>query len=114
MNPTTTRFLKEARVLFPLWCLVTIAGGLRLVEQQWPSGQVGFIGHTNVIEAVTFLASLIGIPLLATLSLGSEFQYGTFSSLLGQPISRMRIWSEKMIVTIVAVVSAALVIGYAW
>jgi hypothetical protein len=72
------------------------------------------IGQTNAIAAVTVLAFFVGLPLLATLALSSEFQYGTFHSLLSQPISRLRIWGEKMSVTMIAVLSAALVFGYAW
>ena len=52
---------------------------------------------------------MLGIPLLATLPMGNEFQHRTLPLLLSQPISRMKIWSEKLSVTIVAVVSVALV-----
>src|ERR1035438_106068 len=114
MNPTTIRLFKEARTLFPMWCAVTIAGSLRLVQRSWPGGMNGIFGYPNAIEAATFLGFCVGIPLLATLALSSEFQYGTFHSLLSQPIDRLRIWGEKMSVTIVAVLSAALVFGYAW
>ena len=114
MNPTTIRLVKEARTLFPLWCFVIIAGLMRLVQRQWPGGLSGMIGDSNVIEAVTFVGFFWGIPMLAILSLGSEFQYGTFAGLLSQPIGRMRVWGEKMSVTLVAVVSAALVFAYAW
>ncbi len=106
MNPTTTRLTKEARTLFPFWCAVTIAGLAPFVRgQHWPRGPV---------EAIGFLDFFLGIPLLVTFTLGSEFLYGTFSSLLSQPVGRLRIWGEKMSVTILAVASAALVFGYAW
>jgi len=34
--------------------------------------------------------------------------------MLSQPVRRMEIWSEKFSVTIIAVVSAALVFGWTW
>jgi ABC-type transport system involved in multi-copper enzyme maturation permease subunit len=107
MNSTTLRLRKEARALFPLWCLVTLAGLLPLVHQQSraQSGWTGWIGP---------MGFLVGIPLLATLSLGHEFQHRTFSLLLSQPVSRMRIWYEKLSVMIAAVLSATLVFSFGW
>jgi hypothetical protein len=114
MNPTITRLLKEARLLFWPWCVVACVGGLPLVQQQWLGGWRGMIGRTNAIEALTFLAFFGGIPLLATISLGAEFQYATLPLLLGQPMGRMRIWREKMSVTALALASVALVFNYSW
>jgi len=48
------------------------------------------------------------IPLLATLPLGCEFQHGTFALLLAQPLDRRKLWSQKMIVTVAAVLPAAI------
>ena len=59
------------------------------------------------------LAFLLGIPLLATLPFGNEFQNRTFSLLLSQPVSRMEIWREKLSVTVIAVLSAVLVFSLA-
>jgi len=104
MTAKTKRLLKEARPLFWPWCAVMIAGALPLAtgsHEDWTEaiGAVGFFG---------------GIPLLATLSFGHEFQHRTLSLLLSQPISRMEIWREKLTVTVVAVLSAALVFYYGW
>jgi hypothetical protein len=54
----------------------------------------------------------IGVPLLATLSFGNEFQFGTFSSLLSQPIERSRIWREKSVVIVGVVLSTAIAYGF--
>ncbi len=100
MNAKTTRILKEARALFWPWCAVTIAGALPLVQ---PSRSNAWI------EAIGFIGFFLGIPLLATLSLGNEFQHRTLTLLLTQSVGRMEIWGEKLSVTTVAVLSAALV-----
>src|SRR6266576_2053045 len=114
MSAKTTRILKEARSLFWPWCAVIIAGALRLVEQSDSALLRGgaLQGIHPLIEAISFLGFFVGIPLLATLSLGNEFHHRTLQLLLSQPVSRMEIWSEKLIVTIVAVLAAALVFRY--
>jgi ABC-type transport system involved in multi-copper enzyme maturation permease subunit len=116
MNAKTTRLLKEARSLFWPWCAVIIASALRLVElshsvlmADGPLREVRFF-----IEPISFLGLFLGIPLLAALSLGSEFQHRTLPLLLSQPVNRMEIWSEKFNVLIVAVLSAALVSSFGW
>ena len=111
MNPTTTRLLKEARVLFWPWCLVTIGGVLPLIQQRL---HIGSSVYGHLLAGIGPLSVFVGFPLLATLSLGSEFQHGTLSMLLTQPVSRMRIWGEKMSVTAFAVSLAAVIQGYAW
>src|ERR1035438_4740176 len=96
------RILKEARPLFWPWCAVALAATLQLFRS------LGWIGW---ISAAGFI---LGIPILATLSLGSEFQHQTLSLLLSQPVNRMEIWREKLIVTTVAVLSAALIAFLPW
>ena len=108
---SSTRLLKESRVLFWPWCLVTIGGAVPLIQERLHTGSSVY-GH--LLGGMGPLSIFVGIPLLATLSLGCEFQYGTFSLLLTQPLSRMRIWAEKMSVTVVAVASAALIQAYLW
>src|ERR1700687_1075002 len=116
MTAKTTRILKEARSLLWPWCAVIIAGGLPLLEQSQsvPMEGAPLWGVHHLIEPISFLGFFLGIPLLATLSLGNEFQHRTLPLLLSQPVGRMEIWGEKMSVTIVAVVSAALVFCYGW
>ena len=95
------RVLKEARALFWPWCAITFAGLLPLLPL--PSG----IGDVSLLIATA--GFWIGIPLMATLSLGNEFQHRTLSLMLSQPVDRGRIWGEKSTVTICAVLSTLLV-----
>jgi ABC-type transport system involved in multi-copper enzyme maturation permease subunit len=113
MTAKTTRIFKEARSLFWPWCAVTVAGALLLVERSHSALMGGgVLWGVHLIEPFSFLGFVLGIPLLATLSLGNEFQHRTLPLLLSQPVDRMEIWGEKMSVTIVAVLSAALVFCY--
>ena len=98
MKAHTTRILKEARPLFWPWCALVLVGALPLVR---PLHSIAWMA-----EAALFL----GIPLLVSLPFGNEFQHRTLSLLLSQPISRMRIWREKLNVTVVAVASAAVIL----
>ena len=100
MTAITTRIVKDARPLMLPWCAVALAGALPLV---YP------IDWTPLVYLLGFLV----VPLLATLSLGEEFQHRTISLLLSQPVGRMKIWAEKLSVTVMAVVSAVLVFSLA-
>ena len=100
MNALTTRILKEVRPLLWPWCAGALPGALLLVYR---------LDRTQLI----WLIGLLVVPLLATLPLGNEFQHRTLSLLLSQPIGRMKIWCEKLSVTVVAVVSAVLVFSLA-
>jgi polyhydroxybutyrate depolymerase len=102
MSPRTTRLIKEVRALFGPWCGVVILCALPLFH----------ISHTLSETSVAFC--YLGVPMLATLSLGYEFKHHTFSLLLSQPVSRMVIWREKMSVAIVAVASASVVFCIGW
>jgi hypothetical protein len=95
-----TRILKEARPLLWLWCAAALAGALPLVfPLDW--------------NATIYLVGFFFVPVLATLSLGYEFRDRTFSLLLSQPVGRMRIWGEKLSVSVVAIVSAVLIFSLA-
>jgi polyhydroxybutyrate depolymerase len=102
MSARTTRLTKEAHALFRPWCSVVILCALPLFH----------ISHALTETSVAFC--YLGIPMLATLSLGYEFQHRTFSLLLSQPVGRMEIWREKMSVALVAVLSTALVFCIGW
>lgn len=90
------RMYKEARPLFWPWCAVVCAGALPLLHPPYPLGEISRVGF------------VLGIPLLAALPFGIEFQNRTFSLLLSQPISRMEIWREKLSITAIVVFTAAL------
>src|SRR5712671_3865680 len=109
MTPKTFRIFKEARSLFWPWLAVMTAAALPLLERSWSvgSGAAPLWGIHQVIEPASFLGFFIGLPLLATLSLGNEFQCRTIPLLLSQPVGRTEIWSEKIIVALAAVLSAA-------
>src|SRR5271169_5130273 len=102
MTAKTMRLFKEARPLILPWCAVTAAALLPLVKRH---------EFTTSISLIGFWA---GIPLLAALPLGIEFQHRTLSILLAQPVGRMEIWREKLSVTVIAVLSAALVFFFVW
>ena len=96
MNVRTMRFLKEARPMLWVWCAIALLAGPRLMHPyDW----------TLAIWAIGYF---FGIPLLAALPFGNEFQHHTLSLLLSQPVGRIRIWGEKLSITVVAAVSAAL------
>jgi hypothetical protein len=91
------RIFKEARPLFWPWCAVVCADALPLAHAPNSLGWISAMGF------------FLGIPLLASLPLGNEFQHRTLPLLLSQPVGRMEIWGEKLSVTVVAVASAVLV-----
>src|SRR5438128_7999946 len=104
-SPRMTGFMKEARALFwPWFAVVTIIGMLPWLISPLSSDRF----------QISLLVASVGITLLVTLPLGNEFQHRTLSVLLAQPISRMEIWAQKFSVTIVAVMSAALVWFICW
>lgn len=102
MQVKTTRLLKEARAIFWPWCAVIFAGALPLVH---PPNWTG-----DLILAWSFL----GLSLMATLPFGAEFQHRTLYLVLAQPVARRAIWSEKLSVTAVAILSATLVMVLGW
>jgi len=110
MSPRATRIRKEARALFRPWCAVTILCSLPLFH----FGD-GFLHRYYIsLSDISAISAYLGIPMLAILSLGNEFQHRTFSLLLSQPVGRMEIWGEKMAVVIVAVLSATVVLCIVW
>src|SRR4030095_14022049 len=107
MNAQKTRILKEARTLFWPWCIVILTGVLApLLPSTLRLWRFG-----GDMRSVAFW---IGLPLMATLALGSEFQHRTLMLLLSQPVDRKKLWAEKWIVLLVAVLSAGLVYWYNW
>jgi ABC-type transport system involved in multi-copper enzyme maturation permease subunit len=99
MSARLVRMKKEARALFWPWCAVLIAGVLPIV-----------VPH-EYAEPLSFISFFLGVPVLATLSIGNEFHGRTLSLWLTQPFSRMQLWGEKMIVMCSAALSAGFVSG---
>jgi hypothetical protein len=112
MNPSITRIHKEVRAILWLWgglvllALITLAS----FDHSTPGRLVD--GRLGIFSLLRLAGFLIGIPMLATLALGHEFQHGTIPLLLAQPIDRMRIWREKWLVLIPAVITVA--VAYVW
>jgi ABC-type transport system involved in multi-copper enzyme maturation permease subunit len=104
MHGRTVRLKKEARALLWPWCVVMLAGVLAAIP---------YLSH-SLRESIGFLGLLGGIPLLAALPFGNEFQHRTFSFLLSQPAARADILREKLIVAALAVVSASVVFFFSW
>lgn len=99
MDARITRIKKEVRMLLWPWCAVVMAGALPVIVQN---------SYTKKMNLLSFF---VGIPLLAALSLGNEFQQRTLTLWLTQPFSRMQLWGEKLSVMFGAVLTAALFSG---
>jgi hypothetical protein len=107
MQSQKARILKEARALFWPWSAVILAGGLGPLLP-FPR-QLLRLGVD-----VSLVGFWVGFPLMAPLALGSEFQHRTLMLLLSQPVDRRKIWSEKWIVLLAAVLSSSLVYWFNW
>jgi hypothetical protein len=107
MSAIRTQTRKESRAVFPLWLLVALAG----LIPRFPFQSPVIAGLWEFLSVAGFYA---GIPLLATLPLGYEFQSKTFSSLLAQPADRRRIWATKMLVVGLTVLSAGFAYLFGW
>jgi len=97
------RLLKEARQLQWAWLLVLAAALISIAPKY--SGPYWMM---HLTETAFMLGAFVGVPLLASLPLGYEFENHSFALLLAQPIDRRRIWNEKYLVTLAAVVPPAL------
>lgn len=100
MAGVSSRTMKEVHALFVPWCAVMF---LCTVPLLWDPVNPG--GIQTILQT---LGACIGIPLLASLSFGEEFDNQTLALLLSQPIDRMKIWQEKWRVTSVAVLLAVI------
>jgi hypothetical protein len=98
--------MKEVRALCWPWCAVTLLGAVNL----FPFGSQ--LSEFNRLFSI--VGFFTGIPLLAVWSFGNEFQYKTISLLLTEPVGRLQIWREKMVVMLAAVFSACLVYYIGW
>lgn len=110
MNVRSINLVKEARLLLSAWVVVMLAGVLSLVPV---NSTVGGLNVHGMLESLVPFGAMFGIPLLATLAFGSEFQYRTMSMLLAQPRDRREIWRAKMAVSIAAVATTAVVYAFA-
>jgi hypothetical protein len=98
MNANTRlRLWKETRALLPLWgAMAGLIGVPFLLRHEQPMD-------------FALGAYWLGCALLGPFCMGQEFQHRTMGLLLSQPVSRRRLWWEKM-----AVLGAAMVSLFAW
>ena len=96
---------KEVRLLLPNFgfaCVLALAGIF------FPNNP------DNLLNSITYFLSSIFCPavaaMLALSSFGVEVSSGTFSNLLAQPVSRLKIWETKIVFLSVAMV----VLGFLW
>lgn len=97
MNANTRlRLWKETRALLPFWAAM--------------AGLIGIPALFRVQEGVAMSVSayVFGCALLGSVIIGQEFQHRTMGLLLSQPVSRRRIWWEKMFVLGAALLSLGL------
>ncbi len=88
-----TRLLKEFSALLPVWL---VAVGLAVVPAQLMRDFDAF--------PLWLLLFGIGATLLSVESFGKEFANGTMNLLLSQPVTRRRLWNEKVLALLAAFV----------
>lgn len=99
MNPSTRlRLAKEARALLPMWAAVAV----------WITAP--FLLPVNDPLSYAFTGFLFGCAVLGPVCVGHEFTHGTMGLLLSQPISRRRLWWEKLAVTGIALLTLSLLL----
>jgi ABC-type transport system involved in multi-copper enzyme maturation permease subunit len=90
---------KEFRlVLLPLAvaCLASLACGFCFVDSRTQGLSAYVSGPLRTMLDFAPVVLVMSLTILAGLSFGSEFQQRTIALLISQPLSRSRIWSEKM------------------
>ncbi len=104
---TARRMRKEAHQLMWSWLLLTGAGVFTLFYRL-------IVGRTylagNILRFVLEICILAGVPFLAALPFGSEFENRTFLLLVAQPIDRTKLWAEKQVAAIAALLPTVAVL----
>lgn len=104
MNP---RLKKEVRPLVLPWLTALLGAVLvLLLSREADSGQ--FMSFLGALGGYAFLG---GVALVGSSAFGIELQHRTLSLLLTQPSHRARIWREKMLISGLGILSAALIGG---
>ena len=96
------RLAKETRALFPSWAAIAGLMG------------VSFLFDTNSRQVMSYSVYVFGCALLGSVIVGQEFQHRTMGLLLSQPVSRQRLWSEKMFVLGVALLGLLMWLAIIW
>lgn len=112
MRGSAAQWEKEARQMAWPWAVVTGAG-LLVLARPWFSNVSVIPGSGGVwsemVKWILPLGTFFGTAILATLPVGSEFQYRTVAMHLAQPIDRAEVWRQKFLVTLAAVLPPAVI-----
>jgi hypothetical protein len=100
--PLVIQVRKEARALLPWWLGVAAA---TTATAMLARRNAGFPHFRNDQELWVVIVHVLGVLAVAALSIGHELTHGTLSSLLVQPVSRVRVLSMKLLVLIPAAVA---------
>jgi ABC-type transport system involved in multi-copper enzyme maturation permease subunit len=104
MNPRSIQLTNEVRPLALPWILIMLGGVVTLI----PISRIDYSwSPIDLLNWILPLGCFVGIPLLAALPLGNEFQHRTFALLLAQPIDRHSLWLRKMLIALAAVLPAS-------
>ncbi len=110
MSSTSIQLKKEARQMAWPWTIVMLPGLLVLAAPLLGSSPLfNTYAWQKFVDWVVPVGAFFGTSLLATLPLGTEFQYNTLATRFAQPIDRSALWREKFLVSIVAVAPVAVV-----
>ena len=89
---------KELRSLLPPWGLALVLAILP-IWLVWPGAAGIWAGTPGYLVYAPFA---LGVLLLSLTPFGQELNWGTFSILLAQPVSRARIWRIKTLLLALA------------
>ena len=102
------RLAKEFRQLLLPLC---VAAGAACTMQMFAMlGGPWEAGPSSFFYNLSTFAFFGGIGVAAGMAFGAEFQQRTLGLLVSQPVSRSRIWKEKMLVLLFAVTAAGLIL----
>jgi hypothetical protein len=86
MNPRNLHLSKEYRAIRPFW----------LVALALPLAPLLFAPYSQEISVFCIFGYILGCTLLGAVVFGSEWNHRTMDLLLVQPVSRTRLWRDKM------------------
>src|ERR1017187_7720729 len=89
---------KELRALLPPWGLALVLAILP-IWLVWPGAAGIWAGTPGYLVYAPFA---LGVLLLSLTPFGQELNWGTYSILLAQPVSRARIWRIKTLLLALA------------
>lgn len=123
MKSSSAQLVQEARPLVWPWALTLLAGifalayppshipvDAPLVQRIWQQLSE-FIQQLS--ELILPIGAFFAIPLIATMTIGNEFQHRTLSLRLSQPVSRQSLWLQKIAIEFIAVVPLAILYCFA-